>query len=123
MGNKKKTMPRRPHRKVAPNKAGTPKKTGGKPEFEVRIRISKRPGVDHYSGDMEATNTTALIEALAVLIQKAADIIGAPVDRVYSVVATVLFAERGMDDVDNQDDTGGLPRRSAPRNDTNTVED
>jgi len=75
-------------------------KAGGAPEFEVRIRISKRPKVDHYSGDIEATSTTALIEALAVLIQKAADIIGAPTERVYAVVATLLFAEsEGMEDV------------------------
>lgn len=69
------------------------KQPGQKPEFEVRIRISKRPRAEHYSGDIEATNTTALIEALAVLIQKAADIMGAPVDRVYAVLATVLFRE------------------------------
>ena len=76
------------------------RRSGGAPEFEVRIRISKRPKVDHYSGDIEATNTTALLEALAVLIQKAADIIGAPTERVYAVIATVLFAESaGMEDV------------------------
>lgn len=79
---------------------GRKKSKGGKPEFEVRIRISKRPKVDRYSGDIEATNTTALIEALAVLIQKAADIIGAPTERVYAVIATLLFAESdGMEDV------------------------
>ena len=78
------------------------RKTGSKPEFEVRIRISKRPKVDHYSGDIEATNTKALIEALAVLMQKAAGIIGAPVDKVYAVVATVLFAEQdGMEEMED----------------------
>ena len=79
---------------------GRKKSKGGTPEFEVRIRISKRPKVDHYSGDIEATNTTALIEALAVLIQKAADIIGTPTERVYAVIAALLFAESdGMEDV------------------------
>lgn len=80
---------------------GKKKQPGGAPEFDVRIRISKRPKVDHYSGDIEATNTTALIEALAVLIQKAADIAGAPVDRMYAVIATILFAEpNGMEEVE-----------------------
>lgn len=93
MGKRKK-MPRRPHCKMTPKEVAPEKKKGGAPEFEVRIRISKRPRVDHYSGDIEATNTTALIEALAVLIQKAADIIGAPTERVYAVVATLLFQEQ-----------------------------
>ena len=91
-----------PHREIATpacelvrNDSGKRKDSkGGAPEFEVRIRISKRPRVDHYSGDIEATSTTALIEALAVLIQKAADIIGAPTERVYAVVATLLFQEQ-----------------------------
>ena len=73
---------------------GKKKKQGGAaPVLEVKIRISKRPGEDHYSGDIQATNTKALIEALAILLQKAAGIIGAPVEQVYAVVATVLFKE------------------------------
>ena len=94
-------MPRRPHCKVAPKEITPAKKAGGTPDFEVRIRISKRPKVDHYSGDIEATNTTALIEALAVLIQKAAGIIGAPTEKVYAVIAATLFSEpNGMEEVE-----------------------
>ena len=101
MGHKRKKMPRRPHCKVAPKEITPAKKAGGTPDFEVRIRISKRPKVDHYSGDIEATNTTALIEALAVLIQKAAGIIGAPTEKVYAVIAATLFSEpNGMEEVE-----------------------
>ena len=101
MGQKRKKRPIRPHCKMTPKAVSGDRNKGSKPEFEVQIRISKRPKADHYSGDIEATNTTALIEALAVLIQKAADIIGAPVDKVYAVVATVLFAETdGMEDAE-----------------------
>ena len=74
---------------------------GWEPEFEVRLRISKRPNTDHFTGDIQATDTTRLIEALAVMMQKAAALIGAPLGEVYSVVATVLFADRdGMEDVE-----------------------
>lgn len=101
MGSKKKKRPVRPHCKVAPKEIGSVKSEKGKPEFEVNIRISKRPKVDHYSGDIQASNTTALIEALAILIQKAADIIGVTPDKVYSVVATVLFADQdGIEEVE-----------------------
>jgi len=105
MGQKRKKRNGTANREIATSAHKGPprndRKGGGAPEFEVRIRISKWPKVDHFSGDIEATNTTALIEALAVLIQKAAEIIGAPVEKVYSVVATVLFAEQdGMEDVE-----------------------
>lgn len=101
MGKRKKnrkTVPGDCHVAAAPR---NDRKGGGAPEFEVRIRISKRPGEDCFSGDIGASNSTALIEALAVLIQKAANILDVPVDWVYSVVATVLFAEPGgMEDVE-----------------------
>lgn len=94
MGNKRKKRPVRPHCKVAPKDITPDKKKGAAPEYEVKIRISKRPKVDHYSGDIQASNTKALIEALAIIIQKAADVIGATPAEVYSVVATVLFADK-----------------------------
>lgn len=102
MGRKKKN---RKDRGIATSPAAprNDRKGGGAPEFEVRIRISKRPKVDHYSGAIEATNTTALIEALAVLIQKAADIIGAPTEWVYAVVATLLFKETSSVSPDGAD--------------------
>lgn len=104
MGHKRKkirkVVPGDRHVAIAPR---DDRRGGGAPEFEVRIRISKRPKVDHYSGDIEATNTTALIEALAVLIQKAADMIGAPTERVYAVIATLLFAETSSVSPDGAD--------------------
>lgn len=101
MGNKRKKRPVRPHCKVAPKDITPDKKKGAAPEYEVKIRISKRPKVDHYSGDIQASNTKALIEALAIIIQKAADVIGATPAEVYSVVATVLFADKdGMEEVE-----------------------
>lgn len=105
MGHKRKKRTGTANREFATSAHKGPprndRKGGGEPEFEVRLRISKRPNTDHFTGDIKATDTTRLIEALAVMMQKAAALIGAPLGEVYSVVATVLFADRdGMEDVE-----------------------
>lgn len=78
-------------------------KNGGAPEFDVRIRISKRPNADYFNGDIQAKNTKALLEALAVMMQRAAALMGAPTEQVYAVVATLLFRETSSVSPDGAD--------------------
>ena len=83
---------------TSPSAPRNDRKTGGKPEFDVRIRISKRPNTDHFTGDIQANNTKSLLEALAVMMQRAAALLGAPTEQVYAVVATLLFKEEDTGD-------------------------
>lgn len=98
MGHKRKKWPTRPHCKVAPKEVKPDKPKGGQPEFDVRIRISKRPNTDHFTGDIQANNTKSLLEALAVMMQRGAALMGAPTEQVYAVVATLLFKEEDAAD-------------------------
>ena len=100
MGHKRKKRPTRPHCKMAPKDIAPNKTKGGQPEFDVRIRISKRPNTDHFTGDIQANNTKSLLEALAVMMQRAAALMGAPTEQVYAVVATLLFKEEDAADPD-----------------------
>lgn len=61
----------------------------------VHILLEKRPGQEDFRREMEASSTTALINALAVLMLETAYLLRQPVDKVYAVVATVLFADPG----------------------------
>lgn len=103
MGHKKKKRPTRPHCKVVPKEIAPNKPKGSQPEFDVRIRISKRPNTDHFTGDIQAKNTNALIEALAVMLQRTAALLGAPTEQVYAVVATLLFQETSSVSPDGAD--------------------
>ena len=93
------------HVAIAPRNdtEGRKKSKGGAPEFDVRIRISKRPNTDHFTGDIQANNTADLVMALAVMMQKAADLVGAPVEQVYAVVATLLLKETSSVSPDGAD--------------------
>lgn len=112
MGHKKKKHGKVPSgERIATPSCGTvrndsdkrKKSKGGAPEFDVRIRISKRPNTDHFTGDIQANNTKSLLEALAVMMQRAAALMGAPTEQVYAVVATLLFKETSSVSPDGAD--------------------
>lgn len=64
---------------------------------EVHIRLDKLPGRDSYKREITASSTTAAINGLAVLIKGAAELMEQPVDKVFAVLATVLFAPAEKD--------------------------
>lgn len=65
---------------------------------EVEIRLSKKPGSDIYRMEIEANDTASLLCGLAMLIRKTASMMGDKTDRVFAVLATVLFTkELGKD--------------------------
>lgn len=60
---------------------------------QVHILLDKKPGCTRYSREIAASCTEALINGLAVLICEAAEMMDRPVERVFTVLATVLFAQ------------------------------
>lgn len=58
---------------------------------EVHIRLDKLPGKEDYQRDIRASGTAAVINGLAILMMETAYMIQQPLDKVYAVVATVLF--------------------------------
>ena len=98
MGHKRKKRPTRPHCKMAPRKATPNKPKREMPDFDVRLQISKKSGEEGYDGNIIAKDTDTLVEALAVMMQRAAALIGAPTEQVYAVVATLLFNEENAGD-------------------------
>lgn len=59
---------------------------------QVHILLDKKPGRTRYSREIAASCTEALINGLAVLIVESAEVLDQPVERVFAVLATVLFA-------------------------------
>lgn len=60
---------------------------------DVRIRLEKEPGTNTFRQEIEASSPAALIYGLARLIVECAKMMGIPADRVFAVLATVLFGE------------------------------
>ena len=69
---------------------------------ELKLSIAKEEGDTAYKGGMTFGNSDVLVEALAVLIQRAADLMGVTVDLVYAKLAMLLFAvEKPKEDESN----------------------
>lgn len=59
---------------------------------QVHILLDKKSGHERYSREIAASCTEALINGVAVLIVETAEVLNQPVERVFAVLATVLFA-------------------------------
>lgn len=62
---------------------------------ECHIRLDKTAGREDFQRDIRANCTSAVINGLAVLVMETANLIEQPLDRVYAVLATVLFSSDG----------------------------
>ena len=59
---------------------------------QVEIHLVKKPGTDYFHIAIDGNDSAALLCGIGMLIRKVAGMMGQTPDRVFAVLATVLFA-------------------------------